>query len=102
MLPGMLDLRGPEDIIHRAIGIHPTRHYPYRVQFPADVELQVFHDEVTTRVEYHTPLGMVSTTTTFPDELRRAGSTYPVIKEHAIKVPEDYKCFSHIFANRIV
>ena len=61
MLPDMLDLRGPEDIIHRAIGIHPTRTYPYRVQFPADVQIKVVQTHAQTTVEYHTPVGVVST-----------------------------------------
>ena len=99
MLPDMLDLRGPEDIMHRAIGIHPTRTYPYRVRFPADVEIKVAQNHAETRVEYHTPAGVVSTQTSFPDELRMAGSTYPVITEHAIKTQADYAVLAHIFAN---
>jgi len=99
MLPDMLDLRGPEDIIHRAIGIHPTRTYPYRVQFPADVQIKVVQGPAETTVEYHTPVGLVSTKTSFPEELKRAGSTYPVITEHAIKGPADYAVLAHIFAN---
>ena len=99
MLPDMLDLRGPEDIIHRAIGIHPTRTYPYRVRFPADVRIKVDQSSAETRVEYHTPVGVVSTKTYFPEELRMAGSTYPVITEHAIKGQEDYAVLAHIFAN---
>jgi len=56
MLPDMLDLRGPEDIIHRAIGIHPTRTYPssfflHYNDFPKEMRslaeaIEVFYEQM--------------------------------------------------------
>ena len=52
MLPDMLDIEGPEEIIHRAIGIHPTRHYGFRVEFSNDVNIEVTGDDERNHVEY--------------------------------------------------
>jgi corrinoid protein of di/trimethylamine methyltransferase len=52
-----------------------------------------------THVQYHTPLGMVSTTTLYTDEMRKAGVTFSWIDEHIIKNPEDYRVVGYIFEN---
>jgi hypothetical protein len=42
---------------------------------------------------------VASVETVFTDELRRAGSTIPFIKEHVIKRPEDYRVVGYLFEN---
>jgi corrinoid protein of di/trimethylamine methyltransferase len=99
VLADLLDLRGPEDVLHRGIGVMATRHSVYRYRFSSGVDIRVQRDGDTTRIEYHTPLGMVSTTTTFPEEMKRAGSTVSIITERPIKSPGDYRILAYVFEN---
>ena len=99
VLPDLLDVRGPEDILHRAIGILATKQCVYRYRFSRDIDIRVRQEGDTTWIEYHTPAGMVSTKTVFPEELRNAGSTLSVIQEHVLKTPEDYRVVGYLFEN---
>jgi corrinoid protein of di/trimethylamine methyltransferase len=98
-LPDLVDVRTPDAVLHRAIGMYETRQSVHRFQFSEDVDVRVTREGDSTQVEYHTPVGMVRTKTEFSDEYRRAGSTMAVITEHAIKGPEDYRVLAYIFEN---
>ena len=51
-----------------------------------------------TRVEYHTPLGMVSTTMHYDRRFAAAtASPVPMIVEHLIKTPQDYAPAGYLF-----
>ncbi len=99
VLQDLVDVRSPDAALHRAIGVYATRQSVHRFRFSEKVDVRVSRKGDSTRVEYHTPLGMVSSKTEFSDEYRRAGSTIPVITEHAIKGPEDYRVLAYIFEN---
>jgi len=99
VLPDLLDLRSPEDVIHRGIGVYSTRHGVHRFRFPSNIDIRVSRQGDSTHIEYHTPVGMVSTTTIFTEDLRKAGSTLPFITESAIKGVEDFRPLVYIFEN---
>ena len=96
----------PEDNYHQGIGIFDLKEVPFRVEFPADVDIRVNleHDEKEemTHVEYHTPVGMVSVRHGLTAEMKKAGASIAWVKEHAIKGPEDYAPLAHIFGNMAV
>lgn len=93
----------PEDIFHRAIGLYDLKEFAYTYEFSSDVDIRVTtdvgDDEEMTKVEYHTPVGMVSVRHGLTSEMKKAGASISWVKEHAIKGPEDYKVLAHIFGN---
>jgi len=93
----------PEDTYYRGIGLNNLKEYPFTFEFSSDVDVRVtLQNEGGDRmihVEYHTPVGMVSTTHGSTAEMRKAGASIPWVKEHAIKGPDDYKVLAHIFGN---
>ena len=99
VLPDLLDQRSPEDILHRAIGVIATRQFLHRFRFSSKIDVRVVRDHDNIKIEYHTPAGTVSTATTFPEEMKQAGSTIPFITEHPIKQPKDYKPLVSLFEN---
>ena len=98
-LPDLLDLRGPDDVLHRGIGMMATRHSVHKFSFSSNIDIRIDRQGDTTTIEYHTPKGMIRTATAFPEDLRRAGSTVSIITEHPIKVPEDYDILASLFEN---
>jgi methylmalonyl-CoA mutase cobalamin-binding domain/chain len=76
--------------LHRGINVFYSRDTVFDVVLPRDMEVQVRRSGARTRVEYHTPLGMVSTTTHYDVESQRHGITIPALVEHLIKTPDDY------------
>jgi corrinoid protein of di/trimethylamine methyltransferase len=99
VLADLLDQGSGGDVLHRGIGIYATRQAGYRYKFSSKVDVRVSHQGDSTRIEYHTPVGMVSTLTTFTEDLRKAGSTIPFMGEYAIKKVEDYRVLAYIFEN---
>lgn len=83
--------------LHRGIGLYASRDTVYDIVFPRDVEIRVHRDAGRQRVEYHTPLGMVSTTTHYDRQSQELGITIPVIVEHLIKSPADYAAAGYLF-----
>ena len=98
-LPDFLDTKGPEDMLHRGIGLTTPRQCIFKYKFSSNVDIRVKQEEEAKRVEYHTPHGMVYTTTTFTEDLKKAGSTIPFITEHILKKREDYRAVAYIFEN---
>lgn len=94
-----LKVRKPEDRLHRAIGIYSLKELPFRCKLSPDIEIKVKRERDTTHVEYHTPVGMVSTTTIYTEEMRRAGASITWVNERVIKKPEDYRVLGYIFEN---
>ena len=83
--------------LHRGINVFCSRDTVFDVVLPKDVEVKVHRDGPRTRVEYHTPLGMVSTTTHYDVDSQRHGITIPALVEHLIKTPHDYAPAGYLF-----
>jgi corrinoid protein of di/trimethylamine methyltransferase len=99
MVPEYLKPRRPEDSIHRGIGIFSVKELVFKCKFHSDIEIKVRREGGSTCVEYHTPVGRVSTKTVYTDEMRKAGASITWVDEHAIKGPEDYRVVGYIFEN---
>ncbi len=82
---------------HRGINVFYSRDTVFDVVLPKDVEVRVHRDGPRTRVEYHTPIGVVSTTTHYDVDSQRHGITIPALVEHLIKTPEDYAAAGYLF-----
>jgi len=99
IVPEYLKIRRPEDSIHRALGIFSLKELVFRCKFPPDIEIEVKREGDSTRVEYRTPVGMVSTNTVYTEEMRKSGVSITWNDEHVIKRPEDYRVVGYIFEN---
>ena len=99
IVPEYLKVRKPEHSLHRAIGIYSLKELVFRCKFSSDVDIKVNREGDVTHVEYHTPVGMVSTATIYTEEMRKAGASITWVKEHVIKKPEDYRVVGYIFEN---
>ena len=77
--------------LHRGIGLFGSRDTVYDLVISDKIEVKVVHDGPRMRVEYHTPLGMVSTTVHYDLEAQRLGTTIPTIVEPLIKSVDDYE-----------
>ena len=84
-------------LLHRGIGIFRTRDSVVDFVLPKDVEVRVHREGRLTRVEYHTPVGMVSNTLQYDESMKRLGISIPLHAEHLIKGPEDYAPVCHLF-----
>jgi hypothetical protein len=83
--------------LHRGINVFYSRDTVFDVVLPKDVEVRVERTGPRMRVEYHTPLGMVSTTTHYGVDSQRHGITIPALVEHLIKTPADYAPAGYLF-----
>lgn len=83
--------------LHRGINVFYSKDTLFDVVLPADVEVKVERTGSRTRVEYHTPLGMVSTTMHYDIDSQRHGITIPALVEHLIKTPGDYGPAGYLF-----
>jgi len=99
IVPEYLKVRKPEHSLHRAIGIYSLKELVFRCKFSSDVDIKVNREGDVTHVEYHTPVGMVSTATIYTEEMRKAGASITWVKERVIKKPEDYRVVGYIFEN---
>lgn len=97
--PEFLKARRPEDNLHRAIGLFSLKEFVYDYNFSGGIEIKAEPHGEGYHVEYHTPLGTVSTTTTYTKEMRKAGASLLWTDEHIIKKPEDYRVVEYIFEN---
>ncbi len=99
VVPEYLKIKDPEDNLHRALGLYHLKELTFRYIFPRDVDIEVSRDGDTVQVRYHTPVGTVSTTTGYTEEMRQSGASITWVKEHAIKGPDDYRVLAYIFGN---
>ncbi len=83
--------------LHRGINVFYSRDTVFDVVLPKNVEVKVQRAGARTRVEYHTPLGVLSTTTHYDLESQRNGITIPALVEHLIKTPADYAPAGYLF-----
>lgn len=83
--------------LHRGINVFYSRDTVFDVVLPKNVEVRVHRDGARTRVEYHTPVGMVSTTTHYDVDSQLHGITIPALVEHLIKTARDYAPAGYLF-----
>jgi len=98
IIPEFLKTRTPDDAIDRGLGIFRLPGFAYRAQL-TNVDRVVRHEGEATLVEYHTPVGSVSCTMTFTEEMLDSGASISWIDEHVIKRPADYAVVGYIFRN---
>jgi hypothetical protein len=98
-VPEFLSPRKPEDNLHRAIGLMRLKEFLFDFSFPPDVDIKVAHEGPSTRIEYHSPIGMINTETVFTKEMKAAGSVISWVKEPPVKNDEDYRVLAYIFGN---
>jgi methylmalonyl-CoA mutase cobalamin-binding domain/chain len=103
VIPELLEVVDPQENVTRGIGLYSLKENGYKINFSPNVKLEVKKsrrgDEEATRVEYHTPKGVVSTKEVINEEMRNAGVSITWVQEHAIKRPEDYEIWAYIFEN---
>jgi corrinoid protein of di/trimethylamine methyltransferase len=91
--------RKPEDNLHWALGILSYKEAVYGFKFPPDVDQEVKKSGGRTQIIYHTPVGSVSTTTVYTEEMKKAGVSNFWVEEHVLKVAKDYRPVGYIFEN---
>ncbi len=103
VIPELLEVVDPQENVTRGIGLYGLKENGYRINFSPNVHLEITKtrrgDEESTRVEYHTPKGVVSTKEVINEEMRNAGVSITWVQEHGIKRPEDYEIWTYIFEN---
>jgi methylmalonyl-CoA mutase cobalamin-binding domain/chain len=99
MVPNFADISGPDDILHRSIGLFNFTQSVFRWKFSDDVEVDVEERDGQQVVTYHTPLGSVRTVGGLNEAMKKAGSSLGWVQEHAVKNPEDYRVIGYIFEN---
>jgi len=77
-------------LLHRGIGIFRTRDCPVDFVMPKDADIRVQRAGEHMRVEYHTPVGMVSCAVQYTEQMQHLGISIPHVNEHVIKTQEDY------------
>jgi len=97
--PEYQQVRKPEDNLHWALGILSYKETVYGFKFSPDVELEVKENAGRTKITYRTPVGSVSTTTVYTEEMRKAGVSNFWVDEHVLKGPKDYRVVGYIFEN---
>lgn len=100
MVPDFTNMmRGPEDILHRALGLFQFRQSAYTWEFPKDVSFEVREEDGLQVIEYQTPKGTVRTVGGHTEEMKKKGASLGWTREHIIKTPEDYAPVAYIFEN---
>jgi uroporphyrinogen-III decarboxylase len=98
VIPEFMRPHGADSAMDRGLGIFRLWGYAYRAELTG-VDRVVRHDGDSTIVEYHTPLGRVSCTLTYTEEMRRSGASVAWVDEPVIKAVEDYPVVGYIFRN---
>ena len=89
----------PDAMAHRAIGAYCLKEQVFRFTFSQKIDIRIKRDNERTYVEYHTPIGTVSTTIIYTEEMKKSGVSISWIEEHIIKKPEDYRIVAYLFEN---
>lgn len=97
-LPDFHIYRDSLDIVDRGLGLWGVSAIPWKHSF-RDIKRNVTYSDDTTRVEYITPYGNITTATVYDESMRKAGITITHVAEHAIKSEADYKALGYIFEN---
>ena len=90
----------PEDqpkYLHRGLGLFGSRDTLYDFVLPADVEVKSHREGGFLKLEYHTPVGMVSTVCQYDVEAQKRGITIPALVKHLIRSVDDYEPAGYLF-----
>ena len=98
IVPDFKNLRGPEDEVDRALGIYNLSCMPCRTVLE-NVRRTVRRDAERTYVEYHTPVGDISTVTLYDEGMRKAGITLTHVEDYAFETIRDYPALGFLFEN---
>jgi hypothetical protein len=91
------DGEGRDDDI--GLGHYRFNTKPFRLEFH-NMKREISEDgKGNTHIRYITPVGEVSTTYHYDQNMKRCGLTLNVISEHAIKCDADYETVAYIFEN---
>jgi len=99
VVPELLRVDRPEENVYRGIGFFGLKENGYRIRFSPNVDIRVERTPDVTRVEYHTPLGVVGTKEVITEEMRSAGVSITWLEERAIKRVEDYRIMAYVYQN---
>ena len=99
VIPELLKVETPEENLHRGLGLYSLKENGYWIEFSSNVDIRVHQKGDTKRVEYHTPIGMVSVMEIITEEMKSAGASITWLEERAIKRVEDYRILKYIFEN---
>jgi len=101
VVPELLKAQRPEENLHRCLGLYGLKENGCRIEFSDQVEIEVKKwtedEEELTRVAYHTPKGVITTTEVYNEEMRKAGASITWVREHALKKVEDYETLAYLF-----
>jgi hypothetical protein len=75
VFPALLKVETPEENLHRGLGLYSLKENGYRINFSSNVDIRVHQEGDTKRVEYHTPVGMVSVMEVITEEMKSAGAS---------------------------
>jgi hypothetical protein len=96
VVPDFRDVRGPEDDMHRALGIWNLPTVPVHITFDGVPAARRVEGDRTI-VEYQTPHGSLRTITVYDEAMRRAAVTISHVAEPVFKSAEDYPALGHLF-----
>lgn len=99
VIPEYRKVRKPENSFHAALGIFSLKETVYDYRLSSNIEVRAAQHGDITKVEYHTPVGMVQIRIIYTEDMKRAGVSSVWIQEHAIKKQSDYKVLGYIFEN---
>jgi corrinoid protein of di/trimethylamine methyltransferase len=99
VIPELLKVETPEENLHRGLGLYSLKENGFWVKFSPNVDIRVRQQGNTKRVEYHTPIGMVSVMEIITEEMKAAGASITWLEERAIKSVDDYRILKYIFEN---
>jgi len=99
MVPNFADVNGPEDALHRSLGLFNFKQSAYRLKLGGGVDVHVGEADGQHVVEYHTPVGTARTIGGLTEEMKRAGVSLGWVQENLIKEPRDYEIAAYIFEN---
>ena len=98
VVPDFAHPRTPEETQDRSLGLYNVFGMPCKYVL-RKTERKIEQRGAEMRTVYVTPVGKVSTSCVYTDEMRRAGASISMVREHAIKSREDYKVLRFIFEN---
>ncbi len=91
-------MSGPESVLHRALGLYDFNMSVYRWNFSDDVEVKVqYREDGMQEIEYHTPVGTVSTVGGHTDLMKMQGASLGWTQKHLVERPEDCEAAGYLF-----
>ncbi len=99
MVPGLGDVAGIDDVLHRSIGLFNFKQSVHRWKLGGGVEVNATDEDGMQIVEYHTPVGVARTIGGVTEAMKKAGSSLGWVEEPMIKEPGDYAIAAYIFEN---